>query len=406
MCRVVVECDNNSFQQMCALRLHVKELLLGGNVTAEIAIINRSGIALAADSAVTVGRDRVWKYANKLFSLGPHHDVGVMIYNSGDLIGLPWEIIIKEYRKNCHNKSFDTVKECADDFINFISGPTIENKKLEEFSIIFVILDYISKLKRKMKFKTKTQFLSALNGIHSKEKDRLHQINTVNSPIDKKVFAREFRAKIKDLASDTFRFAVGKAPLDLIVDLCFESVVRQEESAFSTGLVFAGFGKKQLLPVLYRFNIDGKYRSSLRYWEAHACDFNDSDSSAQIIPFAQSDMFQLFIEGIIGKHIRFIRSTLSNVLKTKSEKMISDYVVDTEQAVVERVRQQKDNGIIVDGFLEEFKKYRRKEIIDPIMTVVNSLPKEEMSAMAEALVELTALRRKVDSQVESVGAGR
>jgi hypothetical protein len=66
-------------------------------MTAEIAIINRSGIALAADSAVTVGRERVWKSANKLFSLGPHNSIGVMVYNSGDFIGFPWEIIINRH---------------------------------------------------------------------------------------------------------------------------------------------------------------------------------------------------------------------------------------------------------------------------------------------------------------------
>jgi hypothetical protein len=37
------------------------------------------------------------------------------------------------------------------------------------------------------------------------------------------------------------------------------------------------------------------------------------------------------------------------------------------------------------------------------MKVVTTLPKEEMAAMAEALVELTSLRRKVDSPLESVG---
>lgn len=37
------------------------------------------------------------------------------------------------------------------------------------------------------------------------------------------------------------------------------------------------------------------------------------------------------------------------------------------------------------------------------MKVISSLPKEEMADMAEALVEITSLRRRVDSPLESVG---
>ena len=37
------------------------------------------------------------------------------------------------------------------------------------------------------------------------------------------------------------------------------------------------------------------------------------------------------------------------------------------------------------------------------LDVVRALPKEEMANMAQAIVEITALRRKVDSPLETVG---
>ncbi|MFC7663163.1 hypothetical protein [Methylorubrum suomiense] len=64
-------------------------------MTAEIVIINQQAVALAADSALTIGKQRVWKHANKIFSAGPEHDIGLMIYNSGDFLSIPWEILIK-----------------------------------------------------------------------------------------------------------------------------------------------------------------------------------------------------------------------------------------------------------------------------------------------------------------------
>jgi hypothetical protein len=40
---------------------------------------------------------------------------------------------------------------------------------------------------------------------------------------------------------------------------------------------------------------------------------------------------------------------------------------------------------------------------DPIVEIVNQLPKEELAAMAEALVNLTSFKRHVTKQAETVG---
>ena len=70
-------------------------------MTAEVVIMNRSAIALAADSAVTIGlgRDRkIYNTVNKLFMLSKYHPVGVMLYGNAALMGVPWEVIVKLYR--------------------------------------------------------------------------------------------------------------------------------------------------------------------------------------------------------------------------------------------------------------------------------------------------------------------
>jgi len=67
-------------------------------VTAEIAILNSSGIALAADSAVTIYEEKVYNSANKLFALSRYEPVGIMVYGKADFMGIPWEIIVKQYR--------------------------------------------------------------------------------------------------------------------------------------------------------------------------------------------------------------------------------------------------------------------------------------------------------------------
>ena len=99
-------------------------------MTAEIAIMNKEAIALAADSAVTmtgISGQKIFISANKLFTLSKYNPVGIMVYGNALFMGIPWENIIKIYRKKIGRKNCDTLKEYADDFINFLDN---DNSKL------------------------------------------------------------------------------------------------------------------------------------------------------------------------------------------------------------------------------------------------------------------------------------
>jgi hypothetical protein len=67
-------------------------------MTAEIAIMNRSAITVAADSAVTRGPNKVHVNANKIFRLSDQAPIGLMVYGNADVFGLPWELVAKLYR--------------------------------------------------------------------------------------------------------------------------------------------------------------------------------------------------------------------------------------------------------------------------------------------------------------------
>ncbi len=90
-------------------------------MTAEIAVLNQEAVALAADSAVT--GPKIFTSANKIFALSKYHPVGVMVYNSAQFLGVPWETIIKTYRKGLGTKSFGTLREHAEHFLEFFDQP-------------------------------------------------------------------------------------------------------------------------------------------------------------------------------------------------------------------------------------------------------------------------------------------
>ena len=94
-------------------------------MTSEVVVMNRMGVALAADSAVTLemgDSSKVRDSALKLFMLSKYRPVGVMVYNNAQLLGVPLETIIKLFRRKLGRRPFDTLREYGEELIRFLDG--------------------------------------------------------------------------------------------------------------------------------------------------------------------------------------------------------------------------------------------------------------------------------------------
>lgn len=94
-------------------------------MTAEIAILNKNGVALAADSAVTVSgyeKQKIWPSAEKLFSMSSPDPIGIMVYGGAELLGVPWETVIKSYRRSNPGISRRTLAGHAKHFMGYLDG--------------------------------------------------------------------------------------------------------------------------------------------------------------------------------------------------------------------------------------------------------------------------------------------
>ena len=64
------------------------------DMTAIVGVLNKHAVAIAADSAVTMGdTHKVVNCANKIFTISKYHPVAVMTYNNASFMGVPWDII-------------------------------------------------------------------------------------------------------------------------------------------------------------------------------------------------------------------------------------------------------------------------------------------------------------------------
>ena len=99
-------------------------------MTSEVVVMNRMGIALAADSVVSIYANGVQKKrhdsAAKLFMLSEWHPVGIMVYNNASLLGVPWETIIKLFRRFLGTEWFPTLEQYGEEMVEFL----VNNKSL------------------------------------------------------------------------------------------------------------------------------------------------------------------------------------------------------------------------------------------------------------------------------------
>jgi hypothetical protein len=373
-------------------------------VTAEIAIINRQAIALAADSAVTIGQDKVWKTANKLFSLGPHHDVAVMIYGSGDYLAFPWEVVIKEFRRQSVDKTFKTVAECAADLIAFLGSATFSRQAAQDVSVIYPMFDFLGAVMRDTADEEPANRAAKAEKLVKKLRQRTQKKEVLFQDLPYLDFATRFKDMIKALVEHALDGNISESLIDEFVGLAYDGFLAKDPSKFASGLVVAGFGADEFFPCLHHYNIDGRFQSWVRAWERdEPTDMNqEGPDQAYIIPFAQKDMSLMFMEGITPNYIAYLSRGISELLAETIEGFVGVHVPE-EQRATALASSKKLASSATAKLIERFANHRHERYVSPVMNAVGALPKEEMAAMAEALVDLTSLRRKVDSKLDTVG---
>jgi hypothetical protein len=399
-------------------------------MTAEIAVMNRSAIALAADSAVTMEiqkeqkvwqsekEQKVWQSATKIFGLSRPHSVGVMIYGSADLMRIPLETLIKMYRDQLGSQPLATLSSYTDDFIKFLEG----NRKLfpdEEQTFYFtnVTGDFFAGVREGLDGAIEQEIQE--EGSISDDDIRALVAAAIESTYDYVDGLEDLEAAPPRLSQNLtrrFKPIVDAMKQEVFQNLPLTSVASRRLTRLAglifckdlfpvgyAGVVIAGFGEDDTFPSLNSFGTDGMVANHLK----RAFDPPSVVSrqlTASIIPFAQHEMAYSFMEGVDRDYQELVEQGIDELLEQHRE-LILGAVPRTSEATREGVRQAvaPQAEAAIEALRNALKSLRRTYWWWPVVAVVSVLPKEDLAAMAESLVNLTALKRKVSMDAETVG---
>jgi hypothetical protein len=394
-------------------------------MTTEIAVLNKRGIALAADSALTVtskGPDeterKVYKTLNKLFCLSTRAPVGLMIYGDVDLIGIPWETVVKMYCQHLGDARFHTLKEYCGHFFAFLSSFGFSSDD-EKFYILKTAHRVLMRtrifLDRDVKAELEAGKPVDERRVNSLLHDRIlsqhklledHASKSSFSAAQRTKLRTKYRSPILEMADEVFEKRPLAIPdrsklIGIVINACSVN-----PDLFS-GIVFAGYGEKEILPSCYDYDVKGVMdgRVVVREKESYII---SKDYAAAIVPFALSEEVTTFMKGVGERLSTFIKQTLRSMLQThlpqqlimtlKEELGLTEAQAESAVSIA-----QKMGAGSVDKFIEEIDEISRKEYVKPIMHATRFLPISELAVMAETLVNMVSFRNRVTLEPETVG---
>lgn len=380
-------------------------------MTAEVALLNRSSIALAADSALTTGlpgHEKIFFGANKIFTLSKYSPVGVMIYGSGDFFSIPWETLIKEFRKSLGKKTFGKLSDYKEEFIAFASQPRFVTGDEQDMYVLIAAMHtaytMINGLRKKGKPSRVKEIRDELDSMISKTEE-MGQLNGF-SDISFNKFNKQYGDRVRDFLEDDeyFKFNIPKTCWPRFVRCVFEHATTNMRTTHSSGIVFAGFGEDELFPSLTEVKIDGGIFDRLRIFSGCDIDISRGKQSVAIEAFAQTDVVDAIVQGFNDKYRNKMLSMLRGFLRAQIDDLIENhtrYDENTKKTI--RASQKKKIPDAIKDFAKNIDSFANIEYYMPAMDVLRHATKDEMAEIAEALVSITSIRKRVSQERETVG---
>ncbi|HEX2076599.1 MAG TPA: hypothetical protein VHG08_02790 [Longimicrobium sp.] len=390
-------------------------------MTAEIALLNKEAVALAADSAVTIqteGGVKILPSANKIFTLSKYFPVGVMVYGNAQLMDVPWELLVKSYRKQLGTKYFPRLEDYARDLLRFLSeSPAFFPEEAQnEYilavaqaifgSVVEAIVQAVGAIIAEKGQVTETEVIGVEDEVIGQAHEGWEKFELAEG------LAEEFVTHLKEKHFEALNALIEEVfedlPLsgihrDQLLDLAIWVTCKfaKQPRPGEAGIVVAGYGENDVYPSIRSYRVAAVIENHLLYTKDRHHDV--STGGAVVVPFAQSEMVYTFMEGVEPYYQSTIENELEDVLKQFADTAAKGCGLQGKARQEFRKKLQAFSEQVRQNFRTKSKQYRREHFALPAISVTAVLPKDELAAMAESLVNLTFFRRRMSMAAETVG---
>lgn len=387
-------------------------------MTAIVGTINRRGVAFAADSAAThtiSSRHKITNHANKIFELSKYNPVGVAICGNLDLLGMPWEDIFKIYRNQLKNLSKKLLSDYSKDFFSFINQkivPSLCDKQKSDLSffinsflqeILDLAKDEIKKTGKVLNDNTLfSALLLILDGFielySNKDKCLGFEDYTLEQFV---IYSGEIidNTLIEYLSSPN----CPKNFREIFINALFLIITSNiHVYLVTTEIIIWGYGEDELFPSYESFVVSLAFDNKLKYTSKSKYVVSN-DNVACVEPFAQTDVANTVVRGIDSDLRVQFYNTYKSSLNTFKDEIISKLQDASAPMALIDMFKSLDVDAYTNVYIQSMDEYIQKNYIEKLVNTISYLSKEDLADMAESLVRMTYLKRRITSEEESVG---
>jgi hypothetical protein len=384
-------------------------------MSAEIILLNKLGVAIAADSAITVGnRDAIFNTAQKIFPFGDKIPLAFLYYSTTEFMGIPIDVIFRRYMESVQTRKLqlNTVREYLHDFVQFIEKNgdyftfhEFENRYLTLFfyerykeytqkregimeqqttpiSESNLIRDTFVALNNELK--SKNHYQKKLQYEPSKDYIKKTVVPLIKTFLQVEVFGRDKKDEqlFNEEEAVLFEYFSG------FVSECFQWVFAYE-NIWKTSVYLVGYGQDSLFPSYGGINLFCFLKGKLIYNEG---DFGEvsQNKPGLYITLAQDDAIESFLNGLNFDSLFQIESDLTNYIKIEMQKQKEIHHGDT--IFIEKLESLMVKG--VEDILYNSERQRQSEL--NIRSSLANMGLLDLADYAENLIHLQTIRRKYE----------
>lgn len=368
-------------------------------MTAQVAVLNTQGVALASDSAVTViggGTSRSYPSADKIF---PVQGMPIAVLHSGcaALWGVPWQLLVDMWAQHREPVQAVSVEAYAREFTTWLAGqPALVTEEAQDEFFRWTFRDYLLAVRGRIRRDLEAQGIDpAVGYVEGALADVVdgaatHYLEVLNSrpPLrgPEQVDAAALCTRLSDELDDDLAWVFDDTPrtarLDVLVkQMAALLVVRAEPFSSDAVLAFTGYGRDDYFPSLFQMTLSGAVGGVVRtYDESQAA--VSSSNRVSITPLGLTDAIHAFLRGTSPQY------------RLAAHQVLDGYLEEDEEADgTQPAHDQLD---------AKFDELEWKEFLSPMLGIVETLPMLEMLRLADSLVGLASLRQLIQGQ-SSVG---
>jgi len=223
--------------------------------------------------------------------------------------------------------------------------------------------------------------------------------------VSKSNMVHKYRKEIERAREAVFqKLPINDKCKDKLFKFVIESIFRDSiPKKDYSGIVIVGFGEKEIFPAIVGFEIYGVLFNRIRFIQKVNDTVKSETHGGLILPLAQRDEVDAFVRGIHPDYYNEIDTYVNSMLWGFPKAILKTLKIDEKKKIIFEKTLEKITKKEYKEFQRQFESYEQSVFVNSITEAVGFLPIKEMAEMAEALVNITALKRKVSPDQETVG---